>query len=62
LIARFDYKEEGKATQQSFADYRKEGGISVPHKILQTGEDGNMEVTYDKITINPNLPATTFKP
>jgi hypothetical protein len=62
LIARFDYKEEGKSTRQSFADYRKEGGISVPHKVRQSGEDGDMEVTYDKVTINPNLPAATFKP
>jgi zinc protease len=62
LIARFDYKEEGKSTRQSFGDYRKEGGIAVPHKVKQSGEGGDMEVTYDKVTINPNLPATTFKP
>jgi zinc protease len=62
LIARFDYKEEGKSARQSFGDYRKEGGIAVPHKIQQSGEGTTMEVVYDKVTINPSLPATTFKP
>ena len=40
LIARLDFQEEGKPTQQSLSDYRKEGGISMPHKIQQTGEGG----------------------
>jgi zinc protease len=62
FIVRFDYKEEGKETQLKFDDYRKEGTYVVPHKIQQTGEGGVMEVTYDKVTINPNLPPATFKP
>jgi zinc protease len=62
FIARFQYDEQGKSAQQSFGDYRKEGGIAVPHQMRQSGEGGDINITYDKVTINPELPATTFKP
>jgi zinc protease len=62
LIARFDYQEDGKRARLSLGDYRKEGGITIPHEIKQTGEGGDIEIHYDKVTLNPNLPPSTFKP
>jgi zinc protease len=62
LIARLEYKEEGKPTAQTFGDYRPEGGIAIPHAVSQTGEAGDMKVTYDKVEINKGLAPTTFKP
>jgi zinc protease len=62
LIARFEFSEDGKTEKQSFSDYRAVNGIMIPHKVSQSGEGGELQVTYDKVTLNPTLPASTFKP
>ncbi len=61
LIARMLYTDDGKEVRDDLTDYKPEGGIPFPHKMIHVGEGQKVEVSYEKIEINKGLPADAFK-
>ncbi len=60
-VSRMTYKDEGKETREDFSDYRVQNGVAFAWKSTRTGGDGEkIEMTYQKIEIDPELPATLF--
>ena len=49
--------------QIRFSDFRKVGGLTLPHRITQTSDTGDMTEEWEivKYEINPQLKADTFK-
>jgi outer membrane lipoprotein-sorting protein len=53
----------GEITVDSFpSDYRKEGELLVPHKILTKLAGQEMGMTIDKVEHNPTIPPDKFEP
>lgn len=44
------------------SDYRKEGGVVMPHKVRQTLAGQLIEITIDTVTMNPDFPKDRFDP
>jgi hypothetical protein len=49
--------------QVRFSDFRKVGGLMLPHRITQTSDTNDMTEEWEitKYEINPQLKADTFK-
>ena len=49
--------------QIRFADFRKVGGLTLPHRITQTSDSNDMTEEWEitKYEINPQLKPDTFK-
>jgi zinc protease len=50
------------AVDARVSDYRKEGGILMPHKLKQTLAGQSIEITVDSVEINPEFPKDRFEP
>jgi zinc protease len=61
LIARLVYHENEKESADELADYKPEGGVAFPRRAVRTGGDGTkLEITYEKIELNPGLKPALF--
>jgi outer membrane lipoprotein-sorting protein len=47
--------------ESSFSDYRKEGGILVPHKVTSRVAGRELIMTIDKVQHNPEIPKGKFE-
>ena len=47
-------------SETSLTDYRKEGDILMPHKILVKAGPMEFAMTVDSVQINPEIPKNTF--
>jgi len=53
----------GEITADSFpSDYRKEGDLLVPHKVLMKAAGQEMAMTIEKVEQNPTIPPDKFEP
>lgn len=53
----------GEMTAESFlSDYRKEGELLLPHKIMTKVAGQEMAMTFDRVEQNPTIPADKFEP
>jgi hypothetical protein len=52
--------DEGKTSRTALSDYKPEGGIAFPHQISEEGDGQKVELTVDKIEVNPTVPKDTF--
>ncbi len=43
-----------------FSDYKEAGGLTVPHKIVQSGGEFNLEMTLTKVEIDAKMEDGTF--
>lgn len=50
------------AVDARVSDYRKEGGVSMPHKIKQVLAGQTIEMTIDSVEINPEFAKDRFDP
>jgi outer membrane lipoprotein-sorting protein len=48
-------------TDTSVADYRKEGGVLMPHKMMVKAGPMEFAITVDSVQINPEIPKNTFE-
>jgi zinc protease len=46
--------------ESTFADYRDEGGVQVPHKMTQKVMGAEIVMTVNKVTVNPPIPDDKF--
>jgi hypothetical protein len=61
LIARLMYREDEKDSADELADYKPEGGVAFARKTTRTGAGGaRLEISYDKIELNPGLEPKIF--
>jgi hypothetical protein len=45
-----------------YQDYRKEGDLLLPHKLIQRAAGQEFQITVQSVEFNANLPAGTFDP
>lgn len=50
------------AVDARVSDYRKEGGVLMPHKLRQTLAGQTIEITIDSVEVNPEFPKDRFEP
>jgi outer membrane lipoprotein-sorting protein len=54
---------ERKMSASEFSDYRTVSGLSFPFRIVSgvVGEPPNQEIVFEKIEVNPAIPASAFE-
>ena len=52
---------EGKQVHDELGDYRILDGVSLPFKLKHDTGSDKMEIVYDKIEVNPDLPESLFE-
>jgi zinc protease len=61
LISRLVYVSEGKEVHDDLGDYRIQEGVSFPFKLKHDTGAEKLEVVYDKVGFNPDLPPSLFQ-
>ncbi len=61
LVRRVAYSDSGAATVETFDDYRAVAGVQIAHRRKTTSADTDLDITIQKVTINPKLPASLFE-
>ncbi len=57
LLAKF---VAGNGATTMFGDYKEVDGLTLPHKIAQSGGEFNLEMTLTKVEIDPEIEDGTF--
>jgi predicted Zn-dependent peptidase len=60
-VTRMQYLEEQKEVTDDLADYRIVDGVSFPFKYHHGSSAQQVDLQYDKITVNPKLAADLFQ-
>ncbi len=50
------------AVQTLLSDYRKEGGILIPHQLQQSAAGQKFTITIESVEVNPVIPKERFEP
>ncbi len=63
LIARELFKQQQQEGRIELSDYRREGGIAFPRKMILPAANGQeLELRLERIEINKGLKPDLFKP
>lgn len=60
LVVRMEYVEEGQKGVDRFEDYRAEGGVQVPRKLVHEAPDETATITVDNVKVNAGVPPKAF--
>ena len=60
-VARMEYAAEQKEVHDTLGDYRVVDGVSFPFKFKHEAGGQEVDIQYDKVTVNPKLSADLFQ-
>jgi hypothetical protein len=60
-IARILYVADGHQVREEYGDYRILDGVSFPFHVKEDAGEQLIDVSYDKVTVNPPLGADLFQ-